>query len=207
MSPEEAIQLIIDSKRLLGCDLFVLDCLMQIDLGGELENEKRFMAKLGAVAREYDMAIVVVHHMRKPQGPEGEKKVPGRESFIGSSHLVNAAAGVLILWQDAEKAAARHNNEEVDDDKPDFVLSVAKNRFAPFQGRIGLYQHNEARLLCNSRARQYRPIHLEEDTWTSESETFGAFSQEASPAGLAESLGLVTGRTTDSTQSSTGCPL
>ena len=59
MSPEEAIQLIIDSKRLLGADLFVLDCLMQIDLGGELENEKRFMAKLGAVAREYDMAIVV----------------------------------------------------------------------------------------------------------------------------------------------------
>ena len=162
MSPEEAIQLIIDSKRFMGCDLFVLDCLMQIDLGGELENEKRFMAKLGAVAREYDMAIVVVHHMRKPQGPEGEKKVPGRESFIGSSHLVNAAAGVLILWQNAEKAAARHNGEEVDDDNPCFVLSVAKNRFAPFQGTVGLYQHNEARLLCNSRARQYKPIYMED---------------------------------------------
>jgi len=207
MSPEEAIQLIIDSKRMLGCDLFVLDCLMQIDLGGELENEKRFMAKLGAISREYDMAIVVVHHMRKPQGPEGEKKVPGREAFIGSSHLVNAAAGVLILWQNAEKAAARHNGEEVDDDYPCFILSVAKNRFAPFQGTVGLYQHNEARLLCNSRARQYKPIHIEDDTWKSERETSGAFSQEASPSGLAESLGLGTGRTTGLKPSSTACPL
>ena len=162
MSPEDAIRLIIDSKKMLGCDLFVLDCLMQIDLGGELENEKRFMAKLGAVAREYDMAIVVVHHMRKPQGPEGERKVPGRESFIGSSHLVNASAGVLILWQSSEKAEARFNGEEVDDDKPDFVLSVAKNRFRPFQGKIGLYQHRDARLLCNSRMRQYKPINLED---------------------------------------------
>ena len=179
MGPDEAIQLIIDSKRLMGCDLFVLDCLMQIDLGGELENEKRFMAKLGAVAREYDMAIVVVHHMRKPQGPEGEKKVPGRESFIGSSHLVNAAAGVLILWQNAEKAAARHNGEEVDDDNPCFVLSVAKNRFAPFQGTVGLYQHNEARLLCNSRARQYKPIHMEDICQSDESSTGASASEES----------------------------
>jgi len=194
MSPEEAIQLIIDSKRMLGCDLFVLDCLMQIDLGGELENEKRFMAKLGAVSREYDLAIVVVHHMRKPQGPEGEKKVPGREAFIGSSHLVNAAAGVVILWQDAAKAAARHNGEEVDDDRPDFVLSVAKNRFAPFQGTVGLYQHNEARLLCNSRARQYKPINLTEEACQSERHPFGGFSQEATPGGFLKR------RTPDSTQ-------
>jgi twinkle protein len=203
MTPEEAIQIIIDSKRLLGCDLFVLDCLMQIDLGGELENEKRFMAKLGAVAREYDMAIVVVHHMRKPQGPEGEKKVPGRESFIGSSHLVNAAAGVLILWQNAEKAAARHNGEEVDDNFPDFVLSVAKNRFAPFQGTVGLYQHKDARLLCNSRLRQYRPIIMEE-TCQSEKHPFGAWSQEATPGGFLKSQRPDSTQKTDTTSTSTG---
>ena len=160
MSPDEAIQLIVDSKRMLGCDMFVLDCLMQIDLGGELENEKRFMAKLGAIARAYEIAIVVVHHMRKPQGPEGEKRVPGRESFIGSSHLVNAAAGVLILWQDAEKAGARHNGEEVDDDKPDFVLSVAKNRFMPFKGRSDFISTTR-RACCVTAGRRFEPIVLE----------------------------------------------
>ncbi len=195
MSPEEAIQLIIDSKRMLGCDLFVLDCIMQIDLGGELENEKRFMAKLGAIAREYDMAIVVVHHMRKPQGPEGEKKVPGREAFIGSSHLVNAAAGVLILWQNAEKAAARHNGEEVDDDFPDFVLSVAKNRFAPFQGTVGLYQHKEARLLCNSRARQYKPIIMEDVCQSEESSTGESASEGATDGSTRRTTHGLTPRT------------
>lgn len=207
MSPQEAIQLIIDSKRLLGCDMFVLDCLMQIDLGGELEQEKNFMAKLGAIARTYGIAIVVVHHMRKPQGPDGEARVPGRESFIGSSHLVNASSGVLICWMDMQKAAARHNGGEIDDDKPCFVISVAKNRFAPFVGMVGLYQHEEARLLCNSRARKFMPINLEEDECKSRSEQSGAFSQEASPAGLRESLGLATMPATGSTPSSTACPL
>lgn len=205
MSPEEAIQLIIDSKRMLGCDLFVLDCLMQVDLGGELENEKRFMAKLGAIAREYDMAIVVVHHMRKPQGPEGEKKVPGREAFIGSSHLVNAAAGVLILWQSAEKAAARHNGEEVDDDYPDFVLAVAKNRFRPFQGTVGLYQHNDARLLCNSRLRQYKPIILEDGCRSTESHkviTLAGSSERTRPDSTP-----MTGTTSISTGSPSSNPL
>ena len=146
--------------------------------------------------------------MRKPQGPEGEKKVPGRESFIGSSHLVNAAAGVLILWQDAEKAAARHNNEEVDDDKPDFVLSVAKNRFAPFQGRIGLYQHNEARLLCNSRARQYKPIHIpKEDECQSERHQSGGFSQEATPGGFLRSRTPESTQSNGTTSTSMECPL
>ena len=207
MSPDEAIQLIVDSKRLLGCDMFVLDCLMQIDLGGELEQEKNFMAKLGAIARSYGISIVVVHHCRKP-GQEGEGKVPGRESLIGSSHLVNASSGVLMCWMDVEKAAARQNGEEVDDTKPCFVINVAKNRFSPFVGMAGLYQHSEARLLCNSRARRYLPINLEDDdTWKSGKETSGAFSQEASPAGLAEKLVPANGLTTDSRQSSMECPL
>jgi hypothetical protein len=160
MGPDEIIRLIIDSKVLLGCDMFVLDCLMQIDLGGELENEKNFMAKLGAVARTYEIAIVVVHHCRKPQGPEGEARVPGRESLIGSSHLVNASSLVLLAWMNVEKAEARQRGDEVDDDHPCFVISCAKNRFSPVLGKFGLYSHKEARLLCNNRQRQYRPIDL-----------------------------------------------
>ena len=172
MGPEEAIQLIIDSKRLLGCDMFLLDCLMQVDLGGELEMEKRFIQKLAAVARDYEIAIVVVHHVRKGQGPEGEKRIPNKHDFIGSSHLTNAAAAVLILWENKVKSAQRNNGEEVDDDYPDFVLSVAKNRFGPYEGAIGLYKHENARLLCNNRQRKYKPINLE-DTCPSEERPTG----------------------------------
>lgn len=180
MGPDEAIQLIIDSKVLLGCDMFVLDCLMQIDLGGELENEKNFMAKLGAVARTYEIAIVVVHHCRKPQGPEGEAKVPGRESLIGSSHLVNASSLVLLAWMNVEKAEARQRGDEVDDDQPCFVISCAKNRFSPVLGKFGLYSHKEARLLCNNRQRMYKPVNLTEEICQSDKSTTGASASEVS---------------------------
>ena len=91
MDPAEVITLIQDAKRLLGADLFVLDCLFQVDTGGELEHEKRFMQQLAVTARDYEIGIMVVHHMRKSQGPEGEKRVPNKHDFIGSSHLTNAA--------------------------------------------------------------------------------------------------------------------
>ena len=178
MQPYEVIRLIQDAKQLLGCDMFVLDCLFQVDTGGELEHEKRFMQQLAVTARDYDIAILVCHHMRKSQGPEGEKRVPNKHDFIGSSHLTNAAAGVLILWEDKAKSAQRNNGHEVDDDKPDFVLAVAKNRFGPYEGQIGLYKHPTARLLCNSRARQYQPINLEDTPWSSTE-----LVKEATPAG------------------------
>ena len=38
MQPYEVIRLIQDAKQLLGCDMFVLDCLFQVDTGGELEH-------------------------------------------------------------------------------------------------------------------------------------------------------------------------
>lgn len=179
MSGDEAIQLIIDSKVLLGCDMFVLDCLMMIELS-DLEQEKTFFSKLGAVSRAYGIAIVVVHHCRKP-GPEGEGKVPSRDSLIGSSHLVNASSVVLMAWLSVEKAAARQNGQEVDDSQPCYVVSVQKNRFSPFLGMAGLYMHREARLLCNSRTRQYKPIHLGDDTCSSEREQSGALAVAEAP--------------------------
>ena len=205
MQPHEVITLIQDAKRLLDCDLFVLDCLFQVDTGGELELEKRFMQQLAVTARDYEIGILAVHHMRKGQGPEGEKRVPNKHDFIGSSHLTNAAAAVLILWEDKQKSAARSNGDEVDDDKPDFVLSVAKNRFGPYEGAIGLYKHESARLLTNSRARQYKPIHFEDETCKSERNQSGAFAQEATPGGFlgksAHDSTHKTGTTTSSTVS------
>ena len=183
MQPDEVITLIQDAKRLLGADLFVLDCLFQVDTGGELEHEKRFMQQLAVTARDFEIGIMVVHHMRKSQGPEGEKRVPNKHDFIGSSHLTNAAAAVLILWENKAKSAQRSNGEEVDDDDPDFILSVAKNRFGPYEGAIGLYKHENARLLCNSRARQYKPIMLEDTCQSDESPT-GRSASVVEPDGL-----------------------
>ena len=207
MKPDQVIELVRDSKRLLGCSLFILDCLFQVDLGGELEHEKTFFQQLAATARDFEMAVVVVHHCRKPGGPEGEAKPPQKESFIGSSHLVNAAAAVVVLHEDKKKAMAKNAGEEVDDTFGDFSLSVLKSRFSAWEGRVSLYKHNTARLLCNSRARQYKPIDVREEQCKNlKSEQSGAFSQEADPNGLLANLARDSGPATDSTQKLTAYP-
>lgn len=187
MSVDQMITLIRDSKRFFGTDLFVLDCLFQVDIGGELENEKRFMQQLAVTARDYEMAIMVVHHARKPQGPTGEKVPPGKESFIGSSHIANSASAICVLHEDKEKSARRNNGEEVDDDFGDFTLSILKSRFMPWEGRISLFKHERARLLCNSRHRMYQPVDLTMEDKKCQSEENGT-TKSVSEEALSTSL-------------------
>jgi RecA-family ATPase len=203
LKPEEVLEMVKDSKRLLGCSMFVLDCLYQVDLGDDLSLEKQFFQQLSATARDYEMAVVVVHHARKPSGPDGESKPPGKESFIGSSHLVNAAAAVLVIHEDKKKAAAKRAGEEVDDSFGDFSLSVLKSRFSAWEGRVSLYKHQSARLLCNSRARQYKPIDVREDKECKKSKSErSTWSQGVDPTGgLPESSQLETTSRIDSTTS------
>ena len=179
MKPDQIIELVKDSKRLLGCSMFVLDCLFQVDLGGELEHEKQFFQQLAATARDFEMAVVVVHHCRKPSGPEGEAKPPSKESFIGSSHLVNASAACVVLHEDKKKLMAKNAGEEVYDTFGDFSLHVLKSRFSAWEGRVSLYKHNSARLLCNSRARQYKPIDVREDECRNEKTSQSGESAQA----------------------------
>ncbi len=163
ISPTEALQALIGLRKHFGCDLIVLDCLMMCDLADDLDLEKKFTAQMAAIAKSFNCCILLCHHVRKPHGGEGEKKVPTKHDFLGSSRMVNVASSVLILWDDKEKAYLKSMGMEVDDDKPDAKLVVAKQRFAQFEGPIGLYKHNAARVLCNNRQRQYRPIEIRQD--------------------------------------------
>ena len=128
-----------------------------------MDLEKKFTAQIAAIAKAFNCCIVLVHHMRKPHGGEGEKKVPTKHDFLGSSRIVNVASSVLILWDNKEKGYLRNMGMEVDDDEPDAKLVVAKQRYSPFEGPTGLYRHDTARVLCNNRQRQYRPIEIRQD--------------------------------------------
>jgi hypothetical protein len=163
ISPTEALQALIGLRKHFGCDLIVLDCLMMCDLADDLDLEKKFTAQIAAIAKAFNCCIVLVHHMRKPHGGEGEKKVPTKHDFLGSSRIVNVASSVLILWDNKEKGYLRNMGMEVDDDEPDAKLVVAKQRYSPFEGPTGLYRHDTARVLCNNRQRQYRPIEIRQE--------------------------------------------
>ena len=155
LEPADVIEMIRVARVMLGCDVFLLDCLLQVNLSTELEAEKAFITRLSTLSRELEMAVILVHHVRKASGDKGERHIPNKADLLGSSHLVNSAASVLLLWKDPDKDA-----DDRDPTKPDFLLNVAKSRYMPFQGTVGLYQHPKTRILCNNRHRQYQPVDL-----------------------------------------------
>ena len=160
MTPEEALQAVIGLVKFFGCQLVVLDCLFMVSLADDLEQERAFSQKLAAIAKGMGVCLVLVHHMRKPAGKEGEKHMPTKHDFIGSSHLVNVSSSVLIVHEDKEKTKKRNQGEEVDDDFPDINLVVAKQRYHRYEGRTGYWLHDKVRLLCNSKRREYKPVEI-----------------------------------------------
>ena len=141
----------------MGADCVVIDGMMCIDLADDLNAEKRYAAALASIAKKYQMTIILVHHSRKPQGHDGENRLPDKHSFLGTSRIVNLASSVVIVWDNKAKANKRDKGEEVEDSEPDYLIHVAKHRNGKWEGICGLYHHPTARILCNSRQRQYRP--------------------------------------------------
>jgi replicative DNA helicase len=184
-SEESVFKFVETAVTLLGCSMVVIDPLMQITLGttdNPIAAEQAFITRLASLSRDLEVAILLVHHLRKaPAGGQGEKAKPDKASFLGSTHLSGASAAVCTLWADPDKREARSNGSEVDDSVGgDYVFTVHKQRFAPWHGSVHLYQHSNARVICNSKARQYRPIILEDECKNSKSEQ-SIWSQEAAP--------------------------
>ena len=204
VTPDECLQMIIGMRKFHGCDLVVLDALMMVGLGDDLEQEKLFTQRLAEVAKAFDVCVLLVAHLRKPAGGEGEKKVPSKFDFLGSSNILNVSSSAILIHDDKEKAYARSQGEEVDDSYGDTKFIVAKQRYAPYEGVVHLYKHDKCRALCNNAQRMYRPIDIgAEDGWKakregkkyqSEKHQFGGFSPEATPSGSLKS------QTPDSTQ-------
>jgi replicative DNA helicase len=169
ISPDAVLTFVRVAKTMLGCDMIVIDPLMMTGMANEVEAERDFITRLSSMARDYEVAILLVHHLRKPpSGGLGEKTRPDKSSFLGSTHLTGAAGAVITLFACPDKREARSNGDPPDDDSgADYYVSILKSRFSAWHGSVGLYQHNEARLLCNSRARMYKPVNLKEDAWSS----------------------------------------
>lgn len=165
VTPEKVYQFVEVAKMNLGAELVVIDPLMQIALPSEPDAERDFITRLASMSRDYEIAILLVHHLRKPPaGGLGERQKPDKSSFLGSTHLTGAAAAVITLWADPDLREMRTNGIEIPEDAgPDYLFTVHKQRFAAWHGTVGLWAHSKARLLTNSKARMYRAINLEDE--------------------------------------------
>lgn len=214
ITPSECLQMIIGMRKFHGCDLVVVDALMMVGLGDDLEQEKVFTQRLAEVAKAFDVCILLVAHLRKPAGGEGEKRTPSKFDFLGSSNILNVSSSAILIHDMKDKAYARARGEEVDDSYGDTLFIVAKQRYAAYEGVTHLYKHASCRALCNNPQRMYKAIDLD-DQWkpprgkkecNTEIDPYGGFSQEASPVGFAKSTLQDNTPRIDSTSTSTGFP-
>lgn len=156
--PDEAIQMTIAFAKYRGCKLVVLDALMMMGVTDDVNKEAEFTRALAAVAKRFKVCILLVHHVRKPMGDGGEKRVPGKYDFIGSSHLVNIASTILMIWHNKDKAYQKNAGAQFDDLLPDLLVKVAKQRNHHYEGVTGYWQHDSSRGFCETSNRKLEPI-------------------------------------------------
>tara|TARA_B100001057_G_scaffold492084_1_gene583712 strand:- start:154 stop:1167 length:1014 start_codon:yes stop_codon:yes gene_type:complete len=162
IEPQDAIRMCIRMAQ-LGCELIVLDCLMMMNLSDDVRSnehrvERDFMATLNAIAKKFNVAIALVHHVRKAGAGDRESTVPSMSDLLGSSMLSNMASTVIIFYMDMEQLESRmldasRRPEDFDDNKRDALLKVVKQRNNMWRGAIQLWRCRDHRAFVDGSIR------------------------------------------------------
>ncbi len=135
--------------RILKIKHMVIDSLMKCVRGEDDYNgQKDFVNMLTTLAKEENLHIHLVHHIRKG---DNEDKPPTKWDVKGSGSIADQVDQLMIVWRNKAKeraiAAAAATGKQLDDetrDKPDAMICVEKNRNGEWEGRIPLWYHRES---------------------------------------------------------------
>lgn len=124
----------------------VIDSLMKCVRGEDDYNgQKDFIDMLTSLARDLDIHIHIVHHVRKG---ENEDKAPGKFDSKGSGAIADQVDQVLTVWRNKKKEretekAHRTGNQLPDDiaRQSDALLICDKNRHGEWEGTVALWYH------------------------------------------------------------------
>lgn len=122
----------------LGIKQFFVDNLMKCVAGEDDYNgQKAFVDELTSVARDEDMHIHLVHHVKKPAN---EDSLPGKYDFKGTGAITDQVDNVIAVWRNKTKERARQAKKIVSETEPDAKLVVDKQRNGDgWEGVIGLW--------------------------------------------------------------------
>ena len=120
-----------------GITHFFIDSLMKC-VGGEddYNQQKTFVDELCAIARDHQIHIHLVHHVRKPTD---ENHKPGKYDFKGTGAITDQVDNVIAVWRNKVKEKKREANAMVSETEPDALLICDKQRNGEWEGQIGLW--------------------------------------------------------------------
>jgi twinkle protein len=127
------------AEELRGHHAFIDSMMMVCASEEHLDEQKQFMTDAVRLAQETGLHVHVVAHCRKPAS--GEEKPPTKYDLRGSAAISDQAHNVVMVWSDKAKkgainAGARQGS---DNDKPDALVTIEKQRNGAWEGRVRLW--------------------------------------------------------------------
>ncbi len=121
-----------------GITHFFVDNLMKCVAGEDDYNgQKAFVDELCAIARDHNIHIHLIHHIKKPATDDSK---PSKYDFKGTGAITDQPDNVIAVWRNKTKERNRQANKLVSDTEPDALLIVDKQRNGEgWEGNIGLW--------------------------------------------------------------------
>ena len=120
-----------------GVRHFFIDSLMKCVAGEDDYNgQKAFVDELTSIARDHEMHIHLVHHIRKPSD---ESHKPNKYDYKGSGSITDQVDNVISVWRNKPKERKLEQGGHVDINEPDALLICDKQRNGEWEGSIGLW--------------------------------------------------------------------
>jgi twinkle protein len=147
-SPEIVIGMTRYCAKELGIKHVFIDSLMKV-VGDEddMNGQKRLVGELFAIAKDLQIHIHLVHHVRKLSN---EDAIPDKHDLKGSGSITDQVDNIFTVWRNKPKEDDRRNAGQFGkkQDEPDSILFCRKQRH--FEGNgdgepaIGLWLHKDS---------------------------------------------------------------
>lgn len=140
-----------------GVTHFFVDSLMKCVAGEDDYNgQKAFVDELTAIARDHQIHIHLVHHIKKP--PNEDHK-PNKYDYKGSGAITDQVDNVISVWRNKTKEKARESGKTVNEAEPDALLICDKQRNGEWEGQIGLWFHRDSQQYVGNAGDEPTPMY------------------------------------------------
>lgn len=145
--PEKVLAVIRYCAQELGIQHIAVDSLMKCVKGEDDYNgQKDFVNALTVAARDNNVHIHLVHHMRKSD----TEKRPTRMDMRGSAAISDHVDNVLLVWRNEAKEKLRDAGQPVNEHDADTMLICDKHRNGDWQGVQKLWYRRDLYLFTDS---------------------------------------------------------
>lgn len=126
----------------LGVTHVFIDSLMKCVAGEDDYNaQKSFVDQITAVARDHNIHIHLVHHIRKLASEELQ---PGKNDIKGTGAIADQVDNVLLMWRNKKKEHDQQKKGKSEDMVPDAILMCEKQRNGEAEDWFNLWYDKES---------------------------------------------------------------